>query len=412
MFFMKMAMRNVFRQYGRTTLSMVSIIAGVFVIILGRGFVGGTKENMIRAQIDSTSGHVQVLPADYPEVGIQHPVDELLTIDKEMATWLDNNTEAWTTRTIFVARVINGYDSLRARVFGFDPKTDESVFPRDNWNTEGKIPLTEADGVMISQSIKRILNVNIGDVLTFEVRTPNGAINALMIPVSGIVSAGNPSIDRVGIFMPKPMVQKLVVTGENFSHLSVLVDDRDNSAQFAEKLKEKFGDEAKVTTWREEIQGMLDLQDMRQTVLDLIALMILAIAATGIANTVLMAAYERIREIGTLRAMGLTKGGVVALFVTEGVLMGLVGSIIGAILGGLVVWKYSVDGIDLSSMMESASTSGSYDNIPFSVILYLEFSMTTIVGATVVGLCIAVFSSIYPAVIASKMAPADAVRAE
>jgi len=405
---LKLALRNVFRQYGRTTLSMVSIIFGVAIIILGRGFVGGVKENVIRAQVDSMSGHVLLRPARYPDVGLQHPVDKLLTVDGPTRAWLDENTQAWTRRTLFVARVVHEQDALRVRVIGFNPDTDSAVFPRKSWHVEGALPYGDADGVVISPGVARIFDVAAGDSLVFQTRTADGAINAMRVQVTGVLRTGNPAFDGLGALMAEPLVRRLVVTGERFSHLAVRLDDRADAGSVAAALDGRVAG-AEVRTWVQETAGLLEIQDLRQRVLDIIALVLMAIAATGIANTVLMAAYERIREIGTLRAMGLTRRGVVGLFMTEGAIMGVVGSAIGAILGGAVVRKYATEGIDLTAAIQG--NSDAFQNIPMSVMLYLQFSNAAIVGAVIFGVVVAVAASIYPAVIASRMRPSEAVRA-
>lgn len=407
---LRLALRNVLRQRGRTALSMVSIIFGVAVLILGRGFIGGTKENIIRAQIDTASGHVLVVPADYPTTGGRFPLEGLLTLDGDTAAWLDAHAEAWTTRTVFAARVVHGRDAVRVRGIGFGAG-DAAVFPRDGWRLQGEVPVAASDGVLLSAGVARLFDAAPGARLIFEVRTRDGAINALELPVAGVVRAGNPAFDRLGVMMPDALVQDLVQTRGAFSHLAVRLASRDDADAVAAALRPRLAG-ARVTTWREESRDLLDLQDLRQTMLDIIALALMAIAATGIANTVLMAAYERVREIGTLRAMGLTRGGVVALFVTEGAVMGTAGASLGAWLGGSVVHHYSIHGMDLSAMMETAGSTGVYENIPFSVMLYMEWSGTAVGVAALAGLLVALLASVYPALIASRMTPAEAVRAE
>jgi putative ABC transport system permease protein len=342
---------------------------------------------------------------------VQHPLDHLLRIDAETAAWLDGRAEAWTTRTFFSARVVHGRDAMRVRVIGFDPARDEAVFPRGGWRLAGEVPETAADGLLISVGLARIFGVEPGDRLIVEARTMEGAMNALDLPIAGVVRAGNPAFDRVGVMVPADLALDLVRTKGAFSHLAVRLGDRAASDEVAAGLRGRVSG-ARVTTWREESQDLLDLQDLRQTMLDIIAFALMAIAATGIANTVLMAAYERVREIGTLRAMGLTRGAVVGLFVTEGAVMGTVGSLLGAALGGFVVHRYSVDGIDLSSMIESAGSTGAYESIPISVMLYMESSGAAVAIAAAVGLGVALLASVYPALIASRMTPAEAVRAE
>jgi putative ABC transport system permease protein len=110
--------------------------------------------------------------------------------------------------------------------------------------------------------------------------------------------------------------------------------------------------------------------------------------------------------------MGLDRRGVVSLFVFEGLVMGSLGGLLGAIVGGGYNHKLSVDGIDLTSLIEGAGSGGLYDSIPMSAMLYTESSLAVAIGAALVGLLVAVLSSVYPAVIASRLAPAEAVRAE
>ncbi len=144
---------------------------------------------------------------------------------------------------------------------------------------------------------------------------------------------------------------------------------------------------------------------------DILAFALMAISATGIANTVLMATYERVREIGTLQALGMTRRSLIALFVTEGLVLGVLGSALGAGIGAATVHHFSVQGIDLSTLIAKASEHGGYENVSFSTMLYLDWSVTTALFSFAFGLVVALLASLYPAVFASRLSPADSVRA-
>jgi putative ABC transport system permease protein len=406
---LRLAIRNVLRQWRRNLLSMVSIVAGVFVLVFSRGFVHGLKENILRAQIDSVSGHVMAVPAEYPTFGIQNPVDNLLTLDDATRTWLDEHSAAWTTRVLFVPRAIKGRDAMRIRVVGFDPTRDSAVFPRDAWRVDGALP-TAPDDILLSKGVGKILGVGKGDTIVLEARTAAGAMNALEVKVSGIVTTTNPVIDRLGAFAPTPLLDALVQPQGKFSHLSLRLDDRDKAPEVAAALRAKLPG-ARVSTYAEEGADMVAVQDLRQRILDILALALMAISATGIANTVLMATYERVREIGTLQALGMTRRSVVGLFVMEGLVLGVLGSALGAALGAATVYRFSVHGIDLSPFIEKASAGGGYENVSFSTMLYMESSAAIVVVAFAFGLVVAVLASLYPAVFASRLSPADSVRA-
>jgi ABC-type lipoprotein release transport system permease subunit len=301
---------------------------------------------------------------------------------------LDANTEAWTRRTLFTPTLTYKIDSVRVRAIAYDPDRDEAVFPRETWRVQGVVPTTADEGVLLSKGVAGLLDLDDDAVdVLIEVRTTKGAINAERVPIAGRFTTGNPIIDKVAILVPDDLADRLIRNGDSASHLVARLADR-REALAAE--------------------DMLALQEIRRSALNILAAALLAMAATGIANTVLMAAYERIREIGTLRAMGLTKRGVLALFISEGAFMGMVGAIIGAILGGALVYNYSVNGIDMSSALENASTG----NIPIAAMLYLEFSWPVVAVAMCFGVSVAIMASIYPAYTASNLRPAEAVRAD
>ncbi len=410
MFFFKLPFLNLLRHYGRTSLSLVSIILGVLVIILGRGTITGLRESVIRGEIDGMTGHVSVLPADYPTSGLLHPLDGLYSLPPAAEQWLHANAVAWTRRLFFAPRLVSGIDAIRVRAIAFDPATDADVFPRRDWRVEGRIPETAGDGVLLSRGIARTLSVQPGDMVVLETRTVAGAMNALQMPVAGIVSTGNPAIDSIILFLPLSAGEDLLRTDGAISHVSLLLGRRTDADAAAQQLQELLGEAVQTTTWEKEAAPGLEAQDLRQRFLDILVVALLVMAAAGIANTVLMAAYERIREVGTLRAMGLTRRGVAGLFMAEGFVMGLIGSLIGAMLGAWLTFKYSIEGIDMTALVEEMGSGEMFQDIPFSSMLYFGFSGRTILLAIAVGMIVATISSLYPAMIAARKEPADAVR--
>ena len=401
----RLATRNLQRSPRRTLLTMSAVIAGVGVFILGEGFVSGLTENILVAAIQGTVGHVIARPADYPTQPGQHPVDELLQITPEARTLLDEQSVAWTTRTYFAPTAAAGGDALRAVAIGFDPVRDTAVFPRDQWKVLGEMPRAEQDAIAVSHRVARLLSLEVGSRMILQVRTHRGAMNALEVEVAAITTTNNPALDSLGIFVPAPLTQKLLAT-ELPSHLSVKLRSRDAADGFAKQLAQALGPKVSVATWREETAELVQLQNVRRRALDLVMAVLMALAAFGIVNTVLMAAYERVREIGTLRALGMTERGVLELFVAEGLLIGIVGSLIGAAWGAALTYYWSVHPIDFSKTMEQ--TGGS---VSASALVYTRLSAEVVLLTICLGVLVSVLASIYPARVASRMAPAEAVRA-
>lgn len=403
----RLALRNLTRAPRRTVMTAVSLIAGVSIFILGDGFVRGMTENVIVAATDGTVGHVQIRPKDYPTDDGQHPVDELVALPPDAKALLDREAAAWTGRTIFSPDASHGPDSLRVMAIGIDPDRDPKVFPRDLWKLDGKLPVRGAPEVTVSPRLHRLLHLNIGDRLVLKVRTHRGAINALEVKVTGILRTGNAALDAFGVFMPDTLAHSLIAS-ELPSHVAVRLRHREDAEAFAAKLRQVTGPGVEVVTWVGETAELIRIQEIRRKALDGVMFILMALAAFGVANTILMAAHERIREIGTLRSMGMTERGVLGLFVTEGALIGLFGSVIGALLGGAAVAHWARHPIDLSDMFEKVAKG----SVSASALLYTQFDGRVLSASVAVGVLVAVIASLYPARVAARMVPADAVRAQ
>ncbi len=402
----RLALRNLLRNPRRTVLTAIAVFAGVAIAIIGRGFIGGVTEGIVVAATDGTVGHVMARPAGYPTLGGQHPVSELLDVGAEARKLLDEESVGWTERLYFAPTVTHGAESMRVVAIGLDPDRDPKVFPRDRWHVEGALPREGTSEIAVSPRLAQLLGAKIGDRLVLQVRTHPGAINALEVELSGLVRTGNMALDGRTLQAPMSLARTLLAADAP-SHLSVRLKNRDHAAAFAGRLSQALGSRAEVVTWQSETEELIRLQEVRRKSLDMVVFILLALAAFGITNTILMAAYERIREVGTLRSLGMTERGVVRLFLFEGALIGLVGGVLGALAGGGLVSWWARHPIDFSQMMEKQLSSG----ISAPALIYTRFEPATLLVAVVLGIVVATLASIYPARVASRMVPADAVRA-
>ena len=404
MYLIKMAVRNVLRQKFRTTLSALVVVSGVWVLILGQGFIGGLRENVIKASVDTMSGHISLRPLDYPDSVLESPIENLYEVTPNMAQAFDDVSESWTARTYAKADAIAYPNSLRVQLIGYDPVRDPTVFPRRDWKVVGAIP--DKGALLISKGVAKLFELEVGDVLTLSLRTVEGSWNAATLPIDGIYSIGNPLLDGAGVMVPNELFASLV-NSPNVSHVSMRLSHRDEASAAQVTLTSQFGKQLEAVTWIDETKELLEIQDIRQQSLNFLVFILLGIAGLGIANTILMAAFERMREIGTLRAMGMRRRRVVVMFLIEGGLIGFGGGLLGAVIGASMIYYWSVNPIDLSSMLEDKGAG----NFPISVYLYTEFSWGLTIGSFVFGIVISVLSSIYPSFVATRVAPADAVRA-
>lgn len=407
---LRLALRNLTRNVRRTALSMTAIIAGVAVLIMGQGLIGGLEENIIHGQVDTLSAHVTVRPIDWPTTPMQLPLDGWFEPGAVASAM--RPLGAVTARVEFNPTVVHGPDALRVRAFGLDFAADEAVFPRTQWHVDGHLPAPDERALVLGEGVARILDVKPGDRVVVKSRTPDGAINALDVEVAGRIRIGNPAVDRFGMLVPMGLVRELQNT-TTVTQVHLLLPSRAGAEAAATTVRASIAKDPAlagkldVVTWVEETRDLIASQQIRRRALQLLEITLLGMAATSIANTVLMAAYERIREIGTLRALGMTRRDVVVLFLAEGGLMGLVGGALGMVLGALFNARGATVGFDLSAQIEGAKM-----NIPISTMLYTEWSWPMLGLALGFGVFVATAASLYPAWVASKLEPADAIRAD
>lgn len=395
-FLFSLAVRNLGRNLRRTIITSTAVVFGVAIMIIGWGLVDGLDENVLRAARGTTTGDLLLRPADYPTDGLTWPVDESLpppTLSVEGDV---------TARALFSGRIVHGADAMRGIVVAYDPATEEAVFPREGFALEGAWPSAEKPGVVLGHRLGELLGVKPGDEVMVEARTRAGAINALSYPVTGLVRVNSGQFDAAGLWMPMPAAEELAVLEGARTHVAVRL--RSGSPEAAKAALAAPGWTA--VTLREDCADLIALNSVRRKALTVLVGMIMLIAATGIANTVIMAAFERVREIGTLLSLGMRKADVRMLFLMEGAAMGLGAGLVGALLGSVAVRYWEANGIDIGGAVNAIGGFG------MSSFLYTRFSLLNTVLSFVLGLGIAVVASIWPARLAANLNPADAVRAD
>jgi len=393
MFLAQLALKNLLRNRRRNVITSVAVVWGVALMILGFGFVDGLDENVIRSQIDTQSGHVLLHPPEYPEAGLSAPVDVLEPVPEELAEALRDYTHV--ERLRFDVRLVSGPESIRAVGIGLSD-SDEEVFPREGYTLDGSW-----DGLVLGARLARLIGASPGTPVVLQVRTSAGAINALSFEVAGVVTTRNPAIDNYAVLLPLDTAMELV-QAPGPSDIALRLERRSEAPAVADQL----GSAWQTETYLEGAADLLEINQVRRRAIGFLVFMIMAIAATGIANTVIMATYERTREIGTLAALGMKPGDIRKLFLIEGGTMGFVAGVLGACLGGALNLYWATTGIDFSKLAESGTA------LAFDTTLYTAFSWGPVIAGVVFGTGVASLASLYPANWAARLDPATAVRAD
>ncbi len=406
MFLLRLAVKNVLRKAWRSLITAVPVLVGVMMIILGWSLIDGMDNAVIFGQIKSDSGHFRVMADGWLETEEEAELD-LLIEDPEAAAALLAGVEETRLhpRLTFSAELSDGRNGLMARGIGVEP---DAYFADFVLPVEQELDGEDVNGlgpIWVGAILAKDFDVAPGDALTVLVRTRHGSYNAEEYTVRGLIRSQNPAIDQLAFFIPLASARELLDAEVAASEIVGLLPRRSLAVDLPARLgAELAAGGLEIQTWRQRAEPMLRINRMRRKILSVIIGIIILVAATGIMNTVVMAAFERVREIGALRALGMQIEGVVGLFLGEALIIGLAAAAAGCGLGVGVVHALA-DGIDFSAAAASGGMA-----ISVSTVLYFDLKPTQVVAAFAIGLGMTLLAALYPSIRFSRLSPVEAMR--
>jgi len=380
-------------------------------MVFGQGFMAGVGKQSEMNLIENETSHLKIFAEGYKEEQETLPLDISIEQPEKLADEIEQipHVEHTTHRITFATVLNNGLNDYPCLGIGIAPERDEQVFNIKNAIVEGGQYLKDGDEKMLLGSkLAEIFEVKQGDYLTVITRTLHDALDAWELEIAGIVNTGNPNIDNAVIYLPLSLVQQSLEMSGKATEIAVKIDDMKYLEQVSGDILSKLdrgGIKSEVSRWEELANDFIALHKAKKNGTVLIIAIIVIVAAVGIANTMLMAAFERTREIGVLMALGMKSRDIAWLFLLEGAILGLCGAFIGCLLGGGLTYYFEVYGWDISA------TYGDMDiGYPVKNYIYADLSVPIIIYTVIFGMAIAMLASLYPARRAAKLEPTEALR--
>ncbi len=397
-----LALRNLTRNKRRTLLTALAVIFGATAIVILQGFVNGFIRNNIEAMVQSKLGVLQVFRKGY--LGSDDPLKKSLSQDPALMDKIKSvkGVTAVAPRISFDGMVSNGAESTMFMATAIDPALEYQVCPqRYNRVAKGSAPLsTEQSGTaLIGQTLADSLKAQKGATLVMQAAGPHASTNALDVEVGGFLPSISIAESKRLATVPLGFAQDLLRMKGQVTEYAIAVTDMKQMNAIAAELRMVLGDEYQVTTWEELDPATKTRVASLGYVLLFVALVLFLLVATGIVNTMLMSVYERVREIGTMLALGVRRWQVTVLFLLEAISLGLGSSVLGTALGYLVVRWLGQRGIPMKP--PGGDVLWTYPNVELQFLLI-------VIGFSVMG---AMLSALYPAYKASRLSPVDALRA-
>ncbi|MHC1692667.1 MAG: ABC transporter permease [Sphaerochaetaceae bacterium] len=359
-FVLSLAFKNLTRYKRRTLITAIAIAVGLMMyIMVDSMLVGAEFESMRNLRWYETSS-VRIHHPDYWEERLQLPLDANIADPYQVVRLLDGQGIVATVRTAFAADMLLfaedfGEDgNISTLVTAIDPTLDNTVFHFEDTLVEGRFLAPGENAVVMGSWLAEDIGAKVGYWVTLLTRGNGGFYEAMDMQIVGIVNCPNPNVNRTLVMVPLDTASAYLAMDGAATELDLRLSDGvdiDEQTTRVQQILTSAGMDLVAYSWEELAQDYLAIATAKRGGSSAILFLVFIIAAVGISNTMLMAIYERIRELGMMRSLGMPDKDIRLAFLFEAGGIGLIGSLAGVILGVLVnVFMVEV-GLDFGFLM-------------------------------------------------------------
>jgi putative ABC transport system permease protein len=399
---LKIAYRNLIRMKRRTFLTSSLIAVGVIFVLLFTAFSGSFKNYMISQITDSMLGHIQIHQKGYVSSMDNLPLDKNLKENavKKVEEKLNSMpmVESYSKRLKFGAMLSNFNTSTNIRLNGITPKDEIITLPLLNTRVDGKTDIKQGE-IIIPELIAKGMKLKLGDTIVLVATNEKGSMNAKTLKIAGIVGVISGPGGKDGYIHIKDAQEILRTKNGEINEIVVRIKNIDKlqkvGMEIQKFIKESEKPKLEVHNW-EKLSPFTNIAKMIDIMSISVQIVLISLVLISILNVMIMSVYERVKEIGTLRAVGTPKSFIVSMFVSEGLILSIFGTILGVIVTFILI-----------ALVGDVNYSfGRQDNLTLTP----DISIVNVIFVWILVMIISVLASIYPSLKAANLKPVDALR--
>ena len=406
---LKIALRNLLRYRRRTFFTLGLIAVGMIFVLVFVSVTAWFKDMMVRNITDSYLGHIQIHAKGYVDsidmlpLQLNLPPEQVVMIEQA----LKENTaiEAYTERIKFGGAFSNFEQTTNIRINGVDPEaeiqTEPLLLPRLINGERGAISLSRGK-ILVPELLAQGLGVKVGDTVVVVATNRDGSVNGKTFIIGGILSSATGPGGRDGYMHIDDARDLLRMTDSEVSEIAIRIKNLSDLQRVSGALQSKLIateglKDIEIHTW-EKLSPFATVVQMIDVMTFFLKLMLVSVVLIGIMNVMIMAVYERIREIGTIAAMGTPPRRILYLFLYEGLMLGTLGALLGTAVGVALILALNSFQITFSFGQQTG----------LLLAPTIALSQVVLICLLVVG--VSLVATLQPAWKASQMEPIDALR--
>jgi ABC-type lipoprotein release transport system permease subunit len=396
----KLAFRNLNRNRRRSILSALAVAMGLTLLLFIAGILRGEIQGSLDTTIKMVSGDLQVRSSTYVEAKSSLKWSDLVVNPDQVVAQIKTVPQvAEATPRLYATGILTvGDTSVGVKLLGIDPNSSASAPYSSGMLTGTFLTPDDQNSILIGEPLASKLKVAVGDQVTLYANTSNGDVVQQSFTIRGVYSTHTPTLDESTVILPLAKAQAITQTTNHASAIFILLKDRDQTDAVAAAITTPG---YQVLTWQGMNELTLQTEQLANGYMYIIYLIVLAVTATVIVNTLVMAVFERTREIGILAAIGMKSRRIMALFLTEASMLAAGGIVFGLIFGWAICLYFEKFGIFIGNIGTTGFLIG--DRI------YALLSTSDAISLTLVALVVTLIASLYPAILAARLEPVEAL---
>jgi ABC-type lipoprotein release transport system permease subunit len=401
----KMAWRNMWRNWRRTSIALAAIALGVLWLVTMDGLVKGSDQAIFGNAVKLYGGNVLIHAPGYREKASRQPLVPLADPDAVVAAARGQPNVVAAAKRITTGGMVTSRDATYpVQITGIEPAVEAPINLQAANVSQGRfLQPDDADAVFIGKGLADLLQASVGDRIVVLGRSKNESMRQRTMTVIGVYDLQLAEAERGMVFITLSEAQSLYNLRDEATEVSVSLKRVGQEPAVVAALTKALPD-YEVDSWHTLKADLRQAMDSKMAFSSVFGLVVVFIACVGILNLMLMAVFERTREMGVLAALGLKGRQVMALFLLEGGFIGLVGALVGCALAVALLLALGRVGIDItfaSGMGEGFALLGTR--------MYPVLSVTDLISRAITVMVIAALASLYPAWQASRKEPAQAL---